>query len=929
MRRRWGKAAGTRWVRRGLVLLTGAAMLLAFTPVIRAVAASSDDEFNRWVGWANILALPPGVIGLGLTVLGWALASKAILAGELDREADLLAERMLTAYVDGLKQMIDGDVEEAIRLSLVSDEPVPRWQNSPLIVFGDDRSRDAGDISTVHLYFRALRRPRLTVLGPAGSGKTVLITALAIRCLKSRRGIDGDRRLPYRLPAASYDPYAGALSDWIAARLAEEFHVPPPTARELVRTGRVLPMLDGLDELDPAAAGAPRLRMAVERIDAYAADEVRGIVLTTQPEPYESCPGHVGGETLIRVMPLDDGAVDAYLRGRFARAEAVRDEWRRVLRALDGERKSMLRTPLWLSIAVRAFTASPREMAAATAAGFRAVLVDGLLRIVCRGSRYGEDEAGRWLGTLAAHLERQRETGRPGSDIALDRLWTISGERLPRLVHAALSCAIIVPVAWVLIAPLTGDPNGLVAAAAIVVAGGSVVAGTLSAATPLRYLRDPVSAVHRVPRRIVLSAAILVVLFVALLWFAGRPALAFAAVTILCMAVVSALFTGVDETVTVSVRGAMRTEVVVGVLVTVLPILVTSGGGAAVLGLVLRFDLAYREVKAVIAFGLLIGVLSGIWFTRTTVRYALSLGIQAARGRLPLRLAAFLDWAVPAGLMRGSGRAYQFRHDELRQHFLAVGKAADAERAETVRTRAWSRGSLSTAAGVSVGVLTGVIASAGLNAVLSVGAPVQSFSPADPPVRFVVSENDTCDLDGTQAQRWKVPGHPTWPGHPQGLDFHEWLDRNGAVDKGVTRLRLVFGGRVPQAAVITGIRPRVVARNKPMRGATVGCTGFVTAAAWTDLADAFRRVPAPRGETPVVGLVADLDQAHPAFGAPGGATPWAAVPVRDMEHVAVELQVRTERCDCSWVVDVSWTSAGQSGSSTITDQDGRPFRTTA
>jgi hypothetical protein len=42
-----------------------------------------------------------------------------------------------------------------------------------------------------------------------------------------------------------------------------------------------------------------------------------------------------------------------------------------------------------------------------------------------------------------------------------------------------------------------------------------------------------------------------------------------------------------------------------------------------------------------------------------------------ARGKIPLRLACFLNWACAVGLMRYSGPAYQFRHREL-QLWLAA-----------------------------------------------------------------------------------------------------------------------------------------------------------------------------------------------------------------------------------------------------------------
>ncbi|WP_406432946.1 hypothetical protein [Streptomyces sp. NBC_01589] len=70
----------------------------------------------------------------------------------------------------------------------------------------------------------------------------------------------------------------------------------------------------------------------------------------------------------------------------------------------------------------------------------------------------------------------------------------------------------------------------------------------------------------------------------------------------------------------------------------------------------------------------MISLAIGLGFDHTT---GLTYGFETARrygafllgsrGRLPFRLARFLDWAVTAGLLRYSGPAYQFRHRELQQ----------------------------------------------------------------------------------------------------------------------------------------------------------------------------------------------------------------------------------------------------------------------
>jgi hypothetical protein len=50
---------------------------------------------------------------------------------------------------------------------------------------------------------------------------------------------------------------------------------------------------------------------------------------------------------------------------------------------------------------------------------------------------------------------------------------------------------------------------------------------------------------------------------------------------------------------------------------------------------------------------------------------------ERRRGRLPLRLARFLDWAHHAGLLRVAGNSYQFRHIEFQRWLVRDGGERD------------------------------------------------------------------------------------------------------------------------------------------------------------------------------------------------------------------------------------------------------------
>jgi hypothetical protein len=89
------------------------------------------------------------------------------------------------------------------------------------------------------------------------------------------------------------------------------------------------------------------------------------------------------------------------------------------------------------------------------------------------------------------------------------------------------------------------------------------------------------------------------------------------------------------------------------------------------------------EITSALRFGLVAGLAFGLvagfaaaaagtsWGQFTILRAWL-----AVRGRLPLRLMAFLDDAHRRGVLRQAGAAYQFRHARLQDHLAATSPTA-------------------------------------------------------------------------------------------------------------------------------------------------------------------------------------------------------------------------------------------------------------
>ncbi|MBZ4017459.1 NACHT domain-containing protein, partial [Streptomyces purpurogeneiscleroticus] len=134
--------------------------------------------------------------------------------------------------------------------------------------------------------FLRLRRRRLVLLGEPGAGKTVLAILLTLALLEHRRDHDGP--VPVLLSLSSWDPRTEHVHTWMVRRLIEDYPAlantdvfGPDAPRRLVTDGRILPVLDGLDEMPAVLHGA-----ALEALDRI--DPRTPLVVTCRSAEYET-----------------------------------------------------------------------------------------------------------------------------------------------------------------------------------------------------------------------------------------------------------------------------------------------------------------------------------------------------------------------------------------------------------------------------------------------------------------------------------------------------------------------------------------------------------------------------------------------------------------------------------------------------------------
>jgi hypothetical protein len=209
--------------------------------------------------------------------------------------------------------------ETAARRSLALDpaaggQPVNLRFEEAASGFRDYGAGSAGDLASVAGYFRSLPSRRLVVLGGRGSGKTVLLLELQAQLL-ALRGQDQAAPLPVLVNAASYDSRQ-AWASWLAGHLVQRYALPDDVATRLVADGRIMPVIDGVEELDQVGTSAlvSGLNVFLRGQESGRGGDPPSVVMACREAQYQDLDGALDQATHVRLRPLSAGDVRSYLR---------------------------------------------------------------------------------------------------------------------------------------------------------------------------------------------------------------------------------------------------------------------------------------------------------------------------------------------------------------------------------------------------------------------------------------------------------------------------------------------------------------------------------------------------------------------------------------------------------------------------------------
>jgi transcriptional regulator with XRE-family HTH domain len=245
----------------------------------------------------------------------------------------------------------------------------------------------------------------LLILGEPGAGKSTLLLRLA-QALVYQAEQEEAQPLPVVLSLSSWAEHKPALEDWMSDQLALTYDVSPKLSTQWVRSERMLPLLDGLDEMDTTSRVD-----CISAINAYHREHLLvPLVICSRRAEYEDAARHqkLALQQAILIQPLT-------LEQVFVALDQVGqplDTLRQTLQTNQALRE-LSTTPLMVSILMLTYSRSPLPTLSNEVTALQEqVWSDYVARMTEQkgdSGRYPYAPTCSWLNWLARNLQKHYE----------------------------------------------------------------------------------------------------------------------------------------------------------------------------------------------------------------------------------------------------------------------------------------------------------------------------------------------------------------------------------------------------------------------------------------------------------------------------------------------------------------------------------------
>ncbi len=298
----------------------------------------------------------------------------------------------------------------------------------------------------------------LLILGESGCGKSTLLLDLALQLVERAEQTE-TQPFPVIFPLSSWAQSRLPLHLWLAEQLSQIYDLPITLANQLVEAHQILPLLDGLDEMEVSARPA-----CITAINTYHHHHLMPLVVCSRRTEYEEATRQqqLRLQGALIVQPLSAEQVETYLCQQGEQATALRESLYQ-----HAELQSVVTTPLLLSILARTYQDNPTQDLPQNGPPVmqqREILAHYVTHMLSQrssGKLQSLTYLSQWLRPLAQHMRQQNQTIFYLEHLQPDwlssrqrRIYLWGGLRLPALLMGILALLLIQGFLVVLSPPL-------------------------------------------------------------------------------------------------------------------------------------------------------------------------------------------------------------------------------------------------------------------------------------------------------------------------------------------------------------------------------------------------------------------------------------------------------------------------------------------
>lgn len=233
---------------------------------------------------------------------------KQLMSTKINRH---LVTKLLEAVKREVNQRLEQSLHNAVAIDLRKEKPperMPRLCDYEVKIGNRPNFRLPLNKSVTNVFDET--DGKLLILGTVGGGKTTTMLELA-KDLINRAQNDPEQPIPVLFDLLSWKKNL-ILADWIVAELKSKYGIQDKIGKQLIQQQKLLPLLDGLDELEPR-----QRELCLQAINRLLVGEnpVKHLVVCTPLEEYKRCKTRLRLQGAVYLRPLTEAQIKEYLVG--------------------------------------------------------------------------------------------------------------------------------------------------------------------------------------------------------------------------------------------------------------------------------------------------------------------------------------------------------------------------------------------------------------------------------------------------------------------------------------------------------------------------------------------------------------------------------------------------------------------------------------